>query len=145
MILNPENYCIPRRHRLFRQTTKQPLSNFEPQKSWKYKHLWVLRHDPSCLQKSVVSYNFSFYVVQTFFYKQHFYKQYHCKQMLSNTLRLNFYYHSHPKIIGHILKNNEKNKWVCFYEITCLIRVKMMMKMKNRSHRYEIVIGLDIQ
>ena len=29
-ILNPENYCILRRHRLLGQT--QPLSNFEPQK-----------------------------------------------------------------------------------------------------------------
>ena len=29
MILNPENYCIPRRKRLLGQTTKQPLSNFE--------------------------------------------------------------------------------------------------------------------
>ena len=29
---SPENYCIPRRHGLIGQTTKQPLSNFEPQK-----------------------------------------------------------------------------------------------------------------
>ena len=43
-------------------------------------------------------------------------------QMLSNTLRLNFCYlklintlhsHYHPKIIGHILKNKQKNK--CLY------------------------------
>ena len=43
-------------------------------------------------------------------------------QMLSNTLRLNFCYlkvintlhsHYHPKIIGHILKNMQKNK--CLY------------------------------
>ena len=31
-VLNHANYCIPRRHRLLAQTTKQPLSNFEPQK-----------------------------------------------------------------------------------------------------------------
>ena len=31
-MLNLENYCIPHRHRLLGQTTKQPLSNFEPQK-----------------------------------------------------------------------------------------------------------------
>ena len=31
-ILNPENYYIPCRHRLLGQATKQPLSNFEPQK-----------------------------------------------------------------------------------------------------------------
>ena len=33
-IFNLENYCIPHRHRLFGQTTKQPLKNFEPQKPW---------------------------------------------------------------------------------------------------------------
>ena len=30
--LNPENYCIPGRHRLLGQNTKQPLSIFECQK-----------------------------------------------------------------------------------------------------------------
>ena len=30
------------------QTTKQPLSNFQPKKSWKYKQLWGLRPGPSC-------------------------------------------------------------------------------------------------
>ena len=39
-ILSPENYGIPRRHRLLGQTTKQPLSNFVPQKPGKYKQLW---------------------------------------------------------------------------------------------------------
>ena len=28
-IMNPENHCIPGRHRLLGQTTKQTLSNFE--------------------------------------------------------------------------------------------------------------------
>ena len=72
------------------------------------------------------------------------------KQMLSNILRLNFSYlkiihifHSryHPKIIGHILKNKQKSKRLLIlthlmitHEITQLI----IMKMKNRSHRYEI-------
>ena len=32
LILNPENYGIPHRHRLLGKTTKQPLSNFDPQK-----------------------------------------------------------------------------------------------------------------
>ena len=36
-ILNPEGCCIPRRHRLLGQTTKQPLSNLELRKPWKYK------------------------------------------------------------------------------------------------------------
>ena len=34
---------------LFGKTTKQPLSNFEPEKPLKYKQLWGLRPDPSCL------------------------------------------------------------------------------------------------
>ena len=46
------------------------------------------------------------------------------KQMLSNTLRLNFSYlkiihilhpRYHRKIKGHILKNKLKNKCVCIY------------------------------
>ena len=40
-----------RRHRLVGQTTKQPLSNFEAQKTLKYKQLSGLRLDPSCLLK----------------------------------------------------------------------------------------------
>ena len=43
------NYCIPRRHRLPGQTTKQPLSNFEPKKPCKYKQFRELRRDHSCL------------------------------------------------------------------------------------------------
>ena len=63
-----------------------------------------------------------------FFYRQHFYKQRQAeigkknKQMISNTLRLNLCYlkithilhpHHHPKMIGHILKNKQKNMYVC--------------------------------
>ena len=49
--------------------------------------------------------------------------------MLSNTLRLNFCYlkithtldpHSHPKIIGHILKNKQKSKCACIQDIILL-------------------------
>ena len=67
--------------------------------------------------------------------------------MLSNTLRLNFYYlkiiHTlhlryNPKIMGHILKNKQKNKCVYIHEIMRLIIIKRKMKMKNRSHRYDI-------
>ena len=43
-----ENHCIPCRHRLLAQTTKQPSSNSESQKPWKYKQLWGLMPDPSC-------------------------------------------------------------------------------------------------
>ena len=38
----------------------------------------------------------------------------------------------------NILKNKQKNKCVCFDEIIRLIIMKMEMKMKNRSHRYDI-------
>ena len=37
--MSPENYYIPRRYRLLGQSTKQPLSNFKPQKPRKYKQL----------------------------------------------------------------------------------------------------------
>ena len=67
--------------------------------------------------------------------------------MLSKTLRLNFsclkifdLFHlcHHPKIIGHIIKNNQKCKSVFIYKTARLIIKKIKMKMKNRSHRYEI-------
>ena len=63
------------------------------------------------------------------------------KQMLSNTLRLNFCYLNfihilhlryHPEIIGYILKNKQMNKCVCSHEIIGLIKTKMKMNMKNR-------------
>ena len=68
--------------------------------------------------------------------------------MLSNTLRLKFCYSKllhilhqryHPEVIGHILKNKQKNKYFFIQEIIQSIIMKMMMKMKNRSHRYDIV------
>ena len=43
------SYCISRTHRLLGQTTKQPLSNFKPQKPWKHKQLSELKPEPSCL------------------------------------------------------------------------------------------------
>ena len=66
------------------------------------------------------------------------------KQMLINTLTLNFWYlkiihilNPNPKIIGHIPKNKEKNKCVCIHEIIRFIIMKMKVKMKKRSHRYD--------
>ena len=44
----------------------------------------------------------------------------------------------HPRIIGHILKYKQNNKCVCINEIIRLIIVKMKLKMKNRSHRYDV-------
>ena len=47
--------------------------------------------------------------------------------------------HYYPKIIGYIpVKNKQKNKCVCFHEIIRLIIMKIEMKMKNTSHRYDI-------
>ena len=60
--MNPESYCIPRRHKLLGQTTEQLLSNFEPQNPWKYKQLWGLRHDLSCYKKIV----YIFYLIPLF-------------------------------------------------------------------------------
>ena len=60
------------------------------------------------------------------------------RQMQSNTLRLNFCF---LKII-HILHPcyHPKIKRMCIstHEIIRLIRMKMKVKMKNRSHRYNI-------
>ena len=50
-----KNTVVSRRHSLLSQTTKQPLSSFEPRKPWKYKQLWGLRPDPSCLLKNKCS------------------------------------------------------------------------------------------
>ena len=67
--------------------------------------------------------------------------------MPNNTLRLNFCYfitihilhpHYRPKIIGHTLKNKQKNTYVCVYVIMRVIMIKMKTKMKNRSHRDDI-------
>ena len=67
--------------------------------------------------------------------------------MLKSTVKLKFCYlkiiyflhqHYHPKIIGYILKNKQKNMNICIYEIMQLIIIKMEMKVKNRSHRYDI-------
>ena len=45
---------------------------------------------------------------------------------------------NHPNIIGHTLKNKQKNKCVCIHEIVRLIIMKMKVKMKSRSHRYDM-------
>ena len=71
------------------------------------------------------------------------------KQKLSNIFRLKFHYLKiirflHPlyysKIIGHILKYLQINKkCACFNEIIWLIIMKIKMKMKNGSHRFDII------
>ena len=64
------------------------------------------------------------------------------KQMQSNTLRLNFCYlkiihilhpRYHPKIIGHVPKISKRTSLCVFPRL-----IIMKMKMKNRSHRYDI-------
>ena len=67
-----------------------------------------------------------------YIYKQHFYKQRQAeirkktKQMLSNTLRLNFFYLKiihifYKKILGYILENKQKKKRVYIHEVIRLI------------------------
>ena len=65
--------------------------------------------------------------------------------MLGDTLRLNFSYltiihifHAcyHTKILGDVLRNKQKSKCAFIHEIKQLIKRKMKIKMKNRSHRY---------
>ena len=67
--------------------------------------------------------------------------------MLSNTLRQNFCYlkiihilhqRYYLRIIGHSLKNKQKNKCFCIHEIIRLIIKEMHMKIKNKSNRYDI-------
>ena len=69
------------------------------------------------------------------------------KQILSNTLRLNFWHAKiigilHPRyhltITGYILKNKQKNKHVCIHNIMQLIMMKMKTKMKKDSRKYGI-------
>ena len=68
-------------------------------------------------------------------------------QMLRNTLWPNFSYlkiihilhqRYHAKVTGHILKNKQKNKYVCIHEIIRLIIKKTKIKLKNGSYRYDI-------
>ena len=44
----------------------------------------------------------------------------------------------HAKMIEHILENKQKNKCIWIHEIMQLIIIKIKMKLKNRSHRYDI-------
>ena len=50
----------------------------------------------------------------------------------------NYSQSSSTLIIGHILKNKEKNKCVCILEIIRLIIMKMKIKMKNGLHKHNI-------
>ena len=67
--------------------------------------------------------------------------------MLSNDLRLSFCCFKiihilllchHPKIIGYIIKNKQKNKCVCIHKNIRLIIMKIKMKKKNRLNKYNI-------
>ena len=64
--------------------------------------------------------------------------------MLSNTLRLSFCYLKmihilHPRYHLKIIKIKQKSKFVCIQEIMRLIIMAMEMKIKDRSHRYDII------
>ena len=43
-----------------------------------------------------------------------------------------------PAGIGHTLKNKQKSMYICIQEIIRVITMRMKMKFKNRSHRYDI-------
>ena len=67
--------------------------------------------------------------------------------MLGNTLRLNFCYlktiqilhlRYHPQIVGHILKNKQKSKYVCIHEINTINDNENEDENQKRSHRYDI-------
>ena len=64
---NAENHLNKLKMFVFGQTTKQILSTFEPWKSWKYRQLWGLGPDPSCLFKKKKS------VKQFFLTNQYYY------------------------------------------------------------------------
>ena len=76
------------------------------------------------------------------------------KQILSNTLRLNFCYlkifdilhlHYHLEIIGYFPNDKLKDKCICILETLRLIRLIMMkMKMKSRSHSYGIETDTNV-
>ena len=69
------------------------------------------------------------------------------KEKLNNILKLNFWFlkiipflppRYHPKIIRHILKMYQKNKYVSFNKLVRLMTMKMKLKMKNGSRLYNI-------
>ena len=105
--------------------------------------LWLnLNMREACLQYA--SLQAFFFLVSKTFINWNWQK---IKQMLSNTLRLNFWHPKtigilhpryHPTITGHILKNKQKNKHVCIHEIMQLIIMKMKTKTKIDSHKYSI-------
>ena len=113
-------------YRLLGQTTKQPLSNFESQRPWKYKQFWGVRPDLSCYRKSVVSYHFNFYVVHDFFSQATpSWNWQKVKQMLSYIPRLNFCYYLHSSFTLSSKNNRTYSKKkekenVCLYSWDCI-------------------------
>ena len=89
-------HCILRRHGLLGETTKQPLTNFEPLKPWKYKQLWGLRPGPLTLVFSCefceIFENTSFVehirvTASELFIRWHNYKVLHVSYVLSKLLQ----------------------------------------------------------
>ena len=93
--------------------------------------------------KDVKRSRFTRFDLHALFYKQQLYKKHQAEigqksvQMLSNTLKLYICYlktihilhpRYHPEIMGHILKNKRKNKYVCIYEIILLIILIIKMR-----------------
>ena len=103
----------------------------------------------SLLQSKVINYNYS--RLHTFFISNIFISnarpklgknQANTKQHHEAELLLFENYSHSSSTLGHILKNKEKNNCACVHEIMRLI----IMKMKNRSHRFamKIDLGLDM-
>ena len=76
--------------------------------------------------------------MHTFFLEQHL-KLNVCYLRIIHILHPRF----HPKILGHILKNKQKNKCVCFHEIIRLIIMKIKINIDHIDTRY-IDLDLDI-
>ena len=95
-----------------------------------------------------------FYQIHAFFISKTFISNARLKLAKDHTLMLNFCYlkimhilqpRYHPKIIGNVLKTNQNNKCVCIYQTIRLIIIQIKMKMKDRSHRYDLNWrGLDM-
>ena len=81
------------------------------------------------------------FLIPAFFYKQHFYKQRQAeigKKLAKARQNLEADPRYQSKIMGDIMRNNVQKKCVCFNEVIEKKAIKMRLKIKNRSQRYNI-------
>ena len=106
-------------------------------------------------KKTVISYNFNFYVVHALFHKLQFCKQRQAeigkkiKQMLSKTLRLKFCYYSHSSFTlssknnWTYSKKKKKKMCVCIHEIRWLIiRTNLLMEKTDANNYSDIYLRI---